>query len=231
MRARSVLLTLAVVAVVPASEHWAVGSAAVGPTGSISGKVTVTEADGKPATADVIVYVTGFTEPRDPAAPHPMIAQKDRRFSPDLVAITAGEEIAFPNQDPFLHNVFSKSSARPFDLGSYRRGDPKSKDFPNAGVIDVYCNIHPEMAATILVLPNRHHIHAGGDGTYALDGVPPGTWTVFAYTRRAVKPTSARVTVVAGQTATIDLALVRGAEPDHLNKYGEHYHEPTTAYR
>jgi hypothetical protein len=63
-----------------------------------------------------------------------------------------------------------------------------------------------------------------------LDGVPPGGWTVFAYTRRTVKPAIARVTVVAGQTAKIDLALVRGAEPEHENKYGEHYHEPTTTY-
>jgi plastocyanin len=225
-----VLLMLAALAF-GASTMRAAAAGPAGPAGSISGKVTVTESDGKAASADVIVYVTGFTEPHDPAAPNPQIAQKERRFVPDLVAITAGEEIVFPNQDPFLHNVFSKSSARPFDLGSYRKDSPKSKDFPNAGVVDVYCNIHPEMAATILVLPNRHHVHAAGDGTYTLDGVPPGTWMVFAYTRRAVKPTSARVTVVAGQTATVDLALVRGAEPDHLNKYGEHYHEPTTTYR
>ena len=201
------------------------------PAGTITGKVTVTEADGTPAAADVVVYVTGFVEPRDPAAPATTIAQQERRFVPDLVAITVGEDVTFPNGDPFLHNVFSQSPARRFDLGSFRKGDTKTKDFPNAGVVDIYCNIHPEMAATILVLPNRRHTRASADGTYALTGVPAGTWTVFAYTRRAVKPTSARVTVAAGQSSTIDLALVRGAEPEHLNKYGERYHEPTTSYR
>jgi plastocyanin len=206
-------------------------TAAAGPAGTITGKVTVTESDGTPAAANVVVYVTGFTEPRDPAAPVPQIEQKDRQFVPDLVAITVGEDVTFPNGDPFLHNVFSQSAARRFDLGSFRKGDAKTKDFPNAGVVDVYCNIHPEMAATILVLPNRRHTRANADGTYKLDGVPPGTWTLFAYTRRAVKPTSARVTVVAGQSSTIDLAVVRGAEPEHPNKYGEHYRAPTTTYR
>ena len=51
-------------------------------------------------------------------------------------------------------------------------------------------DIHPEMAATILVLPNRRHTQIAADGSYAIDGVPPGTWTVFAYTRRATKPVS-----------------------------------------
>ena len=66
----------------------------------------------------------------------------------------------FPNGDPFLHNVFSQSATRKFDLGSFKLHDEKTKDFPSPGVVDVYCNIHPEMAATILVLPNRRHIRA-----------------------------------------------------------------------
>jgi plastocyanin len=200
--------------------------------GRIVGKVTVTEADGKPTpAADVIVYVVGFDEAPDPSATPVKIAQKDRKFVPELVAITVGEDVSFPNGDPFLHNVFSQSSARVFDLGSFKKGDTKQKDFPSAGVVDVYCNIHPEMAATILVLPNRRHTRAAADGTYTLAGVPPGTWNVFAYTRRAQKPSSARVTVVNGQDAKLDLALQRGPEPEHLNKYGEKYHDSGGTYR
>jgi plastocyanin len=198
------------------------GVAHAGPTGRVVGKVAITESNGKPANSEAIVYVVGFTEPPAPGAAVP-IAQQERKFVPDLVAITVGEHVSFPNRDAFLHNVFSQSPTRKFDLGSFKKGDAKDKDFPAPGVVDVYCNIHPGMAATILVLPNRRHTRVKPDGSYELDGVPPGTWTVFAYTRRATKPVSGKITVVAGQDAKLDLALVRGAEPDHLNKYGEKY--------
>jgi plastocyanin len=195
----------------------------------VAGTVTVTESDGKPAgTADVIVYMVGFAEPASDQVT--TIAQKGRKFVPDLVAITVDERIAFPNNDPFLHNVFSQSGTRKFDLGSFKGGETKERRFPEAGVVDVYCNIHPEMAATILVLPNRRHTRAGADGHFVLEGVPPGDWTVFAYTRRATRPTSAKVTVKAGAQTTVDLAIVRGAEPAHLNKYGEKYHAGEEVY-
>jgi plastocyanin len=205
-------------------------TAAAGPVGSIAGKVSITEADGKPAVgAEVIVYVVGFAEPATTNTVS--IAQKGRKFVPDLVAITVGEKVAFPNGDAFLHNVFSQSTARKFDLGSFKKGETKQKEFPAPGVIDVYCNIHPEMAATILVLPNRRHTRTRPDGTFTLEGVPTGTWTLFAYTRRATKPVSSKVTVLADGETTIDLALQRGAEPEHLNKYGEKYRPNTTTYR
>src|SRR5690606_19296734 len=103
---------------------------------------------------------------------------------------------------------FSQSPARKFDLGSFKKGESKDKSFEKPGVVDVYCNIHPEMAATILVLPNTRHTRAKPDGSYMIDGVPPGTWTVFAYARRAAKPASAKVTVGASGDATVNLALV-----------------------
>jgi plastocyanin len=207
-----------------------VGSAAAQPTGRVVGAVKVTEADGQPASpADVIVYVVGFTEPASDKVT--TIAQKGRKFVPDLVAITVNERVEFPNFDPFLHNVFSQSTPRKFDLGSFTRGETKQKDFPVPGAVDVYCNIHPEMAATILVLPNRRHTVALPDGRFTLDGVPPGDWTVFAYTRRATRPASARVSVRPGADATVELEIVRGTEPAHLNKYGEKYHDTGQTYR
>jgi plastocyanin len=199
--------------------------------GRVVGKVTVTDANGKPATSDVIVYVVGFSEQPSTTASAATITQKGRKFVPDLVAITVGQSVSFPNGDSFLHNVFSQSPPRKFDLGSFKKGETKDKQFPNAGVIDVYCNIHPEMAATILVLPNQRHTRAASDGSFAIDGVPAGRWTVFAYSRRATKPVSAAVTVTDGADATVNLAVVRGAEPPHVNKYGEKYKDPSTTYK
>lgn len=205
-------------------------SAAHAGGGRVVGKISVVDADGKAATTDVIVYVVGFKETGPTDKPGAQVAQKGRKFVPDLVAITAGQSIAFPNGDAFLHNVFSQSPPRKFDLGSFKRGESKEKVFENPGVVDVYCNIHPEMAATILILPNTRHTRAKADGSYVIDGVPPGTWTVFAYARRVAKPTSAKITVTAGADASVNLSLARGAEPPHVNKFGEKYKHPTKTY-
>lgn len=205
----------------------AVAAAAPSPAkpGRVVGKVTVTESDGKPAAgADAVVWVVGFDEEAEHKGQvAATIEQRNHKFIPDLVAITKDEKVAFPNKDPITHNVFSKSPPKEFDLGEFKGNDNKDMIFGKLGVVDVYCNIHSEMAATILVLPNRRHVHAKPDGTFVLDGVPPGEWQIFAYTRRATKPAMSKVKVESGVDAKVDFTVTRGVEPPHLNKYGEKY--------
>ena len=192
--------------------------------GDVTGTVKVVDAEGNPVSAKgTIVYVVGFNE--EPPAAEVSIAQKEKHFVPDLVAITAGQTVSFPNVDPFVHNVFSLSPTRKFDLGSYRKGKSKSKSFPKTGVVDVYCNIHPQMAATILVVPNRRHARAGKDGSFTITGVPKGRWKVFAYVRNAARPVFVEVEVGADGATGVSLELVREAGRGHLNKYGEKYRD------
>ena len=125
-----------------------------------------------------------------------------------------------------LGHELARTPAHKFDLGQYPRGEAKSRRFPGVGVIDVFCNIHPQMAATILVLPNRRFARAAADGRFELAGVPPGRWTLYAYSRRVPAPVSAAVEIVAGQTAELTLALDETkADFSHPNKYGEPYKE------
>lgn len=205
--------------------------ASAAPAGRVVGTAKVTEADGKLGSpTEIIIYVTGFTEP--PAGTTVKIEQQGRRFLPDIVAVTRGDKVEFPNRDPFLHNVFSQSPPRKFDLGSFKKNESKDREFTSLGVVEVYCNIHPEMAATILVLPNRHHARVGADGKFVLDGLPVGTWTVWAFTRRAPKPASAKVSITAGVDTEVDLSVARGGEQPHPNKYGETYRpEKPVTYR
>jgi plastocyanin len=203
-------------------------SAATAPAsaGTLTGTITVTDSDGKAASsAGALVYIVGFSE--DPPKQAAVIEQRNRRFVPELVAITAGQEITFPNRDAFLHNVFSSSTTRPFDLGSYKQGESKKKGFPKPGAIDVYCNIHPEMAATILVVPNRRWARVDAAGHYEISGVPKGQWTAFAYVRLAAKPVNAPISIDdASATTTLDLTIVKGAAVSHRNKFGEAYRDP-----
>jgi plastocyanin len=173
----------------------------------------------------VVLYLLGFEEP----APDRVVEmlQRNKQFQPAVLPITAGQRVSFPNGDPFFHNVFSLSPTRKFDLGQFKAGETKVKTFPSLGVVEVFCNIHPDMAATILVLPNRRFAVTGHDGKARIDGVPPGTWTLYGYDRRAGSPVHAEVTVRAGQVTRARFSLDETrASFEHKNKYGEKYREP-----
>ena len=196
--------------------------------GTVRGVVEVARPIDVPAST-VMVYLVGFTEK---APPEPVeVRQVGRLFIPDLLGLTAGQTVAFPNGDPFLHNVFSPTSDRTFDLGSYKKGDVRARTFPDPGVIDVYCNIHPEMSATLLILPNTKFAYADPAGHFEIANVPPGTWSLFAYTRRVAKPVSVQVTVTAGVPVEAKLRLDE-VQRDfaHRNKFGETYRD-TTIYK
>ena len=203
------------------------GSTLAHADGSVRGVVEVTRPNDVQAGA-VLVYVVGFDE--KPPVTSVAVKQVGKRFVPDLIAVTAGGTVSFPNGDPFLHNVFSPTNDRTFDLGSFKRGEARSRTFPKRGVVDVYCNIHPEMSATLVILPNTRFALADAAGRFQIDHVPAGTWSVFAFSRRAVQPVSAKVTVGADGVVEANFKLDEvQREFKHQNKYGEKY-RPTTVY-
>jgi len=203
----------------------AAAAAAAPERGAVAGRVTVRQNGAAADASGVVLYVLGFNEP--PPDETPAIRQSGKTFIPDLLPITAGQTVTFPNDDPVFHNVFSPSPVHKFDLGQYPKGDAKSKRFPTVGVVDVFCNIHPQMAATILVLPNHRFARARPDGSFRIDDLPPGRWTVYAYSRRAAEPVSAPVEVTAGGVAEVALALDETrTDFAHPNKFGEKYREP-----
>jgi hypothetical protein len=132
--------------------------------------------------------------------------QDDERFMPHVLPILRGTTVDFPNADDVFHNVFSLSSARTFDLGRYPQGSAKSVTFEKSGIVQVFCHIHSDMSAVILVLDSPHFAQPATSGRYAIDDVPPGEYTVVGWHER-IKPVTRTVRVVAGQTARLDFNI------------------------
>ena len=107
-----------------------------------------------------------------------VLAQKNQAFSERVLSCVVGTTVDFPNQDPIFHNVFSVSPTKRFDLGKYPRGKSKQVTFKKAGLVQVFCDIHPSMSCFILVLPNRAFTRPEEDGSFALPRLPAGTYTV-----------------------------------------------------
>jgi plastocyanin len=115
------------------------------------------------------------------ADPEHVMEQQDRRFVPDLLVVPAGQSVSFPNFDPIFHNVFSLSKPKSFDLGNYPKGQTRRVTFPSPGVVFVYCHLHANMTAAIVVAPNRWSTIADASGDFALRDVPPGKYTAVAW--------------------------------------------------
>jgi hypothetical protein len=121
------------------------------------------------------------------------------------------------------------SQPEPFDMGLYRAGSSKRRAFTRAGVYHVFCNIHPQMAAFLVVAPTPYVTVADQDGSWRLD-VPPGRYRVTALSERAA-PVTAEVSVTGGATTAEGLILDESAfvSAEHLNKFGKPY--PKDAYK
>jgi plastocyanin len=80
-----------------------------------------------------------------------VVAQKGKAFTQASLTIKVGDKVAFRNDDPFAHNIFSLSDPMQFDLGTYPQGQAKTVTFSKPGQYDIECAIHPEMKMTITV--------------------------------------------------------------------------------
>jgi plastocyanin len=201
--------------------------------GTISGRVEMTEKGGRKATdlSDVVVYVDGArSRPRAAAAANPSIVMRGKAFNPRVVVVPVGGTVDFPNDDPIFHNAFSVSGENRFDLQLYKRPKSGSQTFQHAGVVRVYCNIHPQMSAVVLVRDNPYFTKAAADGSFTLEGVPAGKYALVAWHDKAGEASQPVAVPAQGQVAVPLFALdASGFKPtSHKDKYGKDYSTHTT---
>jgi plastocyanin len=163
--------------------HWIVaGALALATPASaftLSGKLEVK--GGKPPT-DSVVYLAAIPGKSYPAPAEPAVMdQKLRVYLPHVLVVMRGQSVLFPNSDLVRHNVFSPSKTHRFNLGIYAPSQSKKEVFEDPGLVSLLCNVHPEMSAFILVVETPWHVLVGSDGSYRLEDVPPGHYTVVAW--------------------------------------------------
>jgi plastocyanin len=129
----------------------------------------------------VVIYLEGPVLADPGTTGTQQIKQIDRRFVPDMVVVPVGSSVSFPNMDPIFHNIYSLSKPKSFDLGSYDKGDTRKVTFPKPGIVEIYCHLHPNMAATVVVTPNRWYARPDSNGQYRIPNVPPGQYTIVAW--------------------------------------------------
>jgi len=178
----------------------------------------------------VVVALTSLESTALPAAAkHAVMLQKDKTFSPHVLAIQAGSLVEFPNADPIFHNAFSSYNGQVFDIGLYPPGTTRSVKFARPGVVRVFCNIHSSMNAVIVVIASPYFATTKQDGTFNIGEVPPGQYNLTVFHERASEAAlaalSRKITVGPDGTSLPNIVISEAGylSIPHKNKYGHDY--------
>ncbi len=155
--------------------------ALVGVFGPLSDDLAgVAVAAGKPVV-DAVVWLDAPDAPKLAHPPPAVLEQRSLQFSPHVLAVQVGTKVKFPNDDRVFHNVFSYHEGKPFDLGLYPVGAVKDVPFNQPGLSRIFCNIHPQMAAYVMVLDTPYFAVSTAGGRFTVRGVPAGSYTYHAW--------------------------------------------------
>jgi plastocyanin len=159
----------------------------------------------------------------------PRLVQKGKAFSPHILVVPVGSVVEFPNRDPFFHNVFSLFEGKRFDLGLYESGGTRLVHFDRAGVSYIFCNIHPEMSAIILVVDSPYYALSKPAGDISIPDVRPGQYVLHIWGEGSSPEQLRGLTKQVTVSETVhDLGSFRLTETpalrvSHSNKYDQPY--------
>jgi plastocyanin len=135
---------------------------------------------------------------------NPTMDQRNMTFIPHVLAVQAGTTIDFLNNDEVRHNVFSPDKEK-YNLGTWPTGGVKPRTFIHKGVYTQLCNVHPEMEAFIVVLDTPYFATTAKDGSFTINDVPPGEYTVKVWHEK-MRFNKQKVNVPADGDATITVS-------------------------
>ncbi len=187
-------------------------AAGAGPTGTLQGQVRINTPNHQTLAdcSGVVVYLKevngnkGFAPPKD----EPSMASKDMKFVPEVLPILVGTSVAFPNWDEVLHNAFSTSKTKIFDLGRYGYGESNEVHFTQTGTLNVLCKNHPKMAGYIVVLGNPYFTQTDKKGNYSLKNIPIGSYTLVTWFPYGAGQEKKVVLAAEGQKV-VDFSLIK----------------------
>ena len=158
---------------------------------------------------NVIVFVAAglqdqtFDPPKQPVT----IDQRGCMYQPHVLAMQANQPLDVKNDDPTSHNIHPVPTNNREWNKSEPPGSKAEETFPREEVaIPVKCNIHPWMRGYVAVFKHPFFAVTGKDGSFDLENLPPGTYTIKAWHEKLGTATQ-QITVAANETKSVDFVF------------------------
>jgi plastocyanin len=164
--------------------------------------------------ANVFVRLQG-NFPQTPVPTEPVVIdQRGCMYGPRVIGARVGQTIQIKNSDPLLHNVDGLSGKNnSFNIAEPRQGQVyEFKAKSEEVMLHLQCDIHKWMNAYIGIVPNPYFAVTDPKGSFQIDKVPPGTYTIQAWQERYGIVTKT-VTVKAGAVAALDFTYTGNEKP------------------
>src|SRR5580700_4082815 len=181
--------------------------ASLAQAGEVKGKIS---GAGLKSAENIAVYIDAVPGKKfDLPAQHVLVDQRNSVFMPHTLVVMRGTTVDFLNSDQVAHNVYwpsiSGDKRLRHSLTIVSPGQKKSFQFGDLGAAQMLCNLHLEMNGYILVVPTPYFALTGDDGTFTINDVPPGTYTLKTWSEDG-KPTTQTITA-ADATTSVELTV------------------------
>lgn len=175
------------------------------PQGSIHGRVR----QGTLGVAGAIVYLDAPGPGKDAAAPaHVELVVQGSRYDAPLYLVHTDDRVLIQNRDAVLHTLHFHGAGR---IPANRPLPPSAAaqviELPDPGLVQLRCDNHPGESAWMVVADHPYVTVSGGEGEFALDGVPPGPVHVIAVTAGPTGARRAEVRATVTEGATLEISL------------------------
>ncbi len=139
----------------------------------------------------------------------PRPAQMDQLgcvYAPRVVVVPVGGTVDFLNSDRLLHNLHSVGKDNPPFSRTQPKGRTISMTFSKPEIVRIDCDLHSWMRAWVVVAAHPFYAVTGSDGEFALEGVPPGRYTLQIWQESLGTVTKEVVVPESGAaTATVEM--------------------------
>ena len=129
-------------------------------------------------------------------------------YVPHVLGIMVGQKLKVVSSDLTTHNIHvMPKDNRSWNQSQTPGAPPFTKVFTHPEImVPVKCNQHPWMSAYIGVVDNPFYAVSDDKGTYSIEGLPPGHYTIGAWTV-AFGTAVEQVDVAEGRVATLDFTF------------------------
>jgi plastocyanin len=155
---------------------------------------------------DVLVRVApGSIKTAASVAEPVVLDQKDCTYSPKVAGALVGATLRIHNSDRTAHDARIVKGDKTLLTRSLPAGVPDLSEAnltTEPGLLKIECTTHPWMAGFVVVTDNPYFQTTGADGTFNLDGLPPGRYSIEAWHPKYATR-SASLQVEAGQATDV----------------------------